>query len=637
MLDRIGKGILVLVLTLGVLLGAYIAYIRYYVERQDKLVEFCVDLNDVKKLAALEKAPLSPILDEIRKLGIASVGVYEETLPDANVLGEIHYAKGSGVKRIKLNPLFCQLSKKNLIVDDRTYIYAPFGDSRRRIYSELGWVLGTNALHFYKSNILEVNEREEELRTLGLGISEIQRSYLEAKGFRIIPRLLNDLRYNDKNISAKMSALAGSEIVIFDGEEILGYPEWIGSAADALKQYNIKYGYIEIVKQDGDALLRKLMGNDVVRVHSVPKDELKKISKDEAVTRFVRAARERKVKLFYLRPFLPPQAVGTPIIYNLAYFAEIKAEFEKAGFVVGKVEPNLDFKLAGWPLLVLGLGVVIGALFLANYFMEISVGWLYMWLVFFGALIYIPIHFGNTIILQKLLAFAAAVTFPSSAVIATFSKPSRNALSLRGSILAVLNIVAETLIGVFLLIGIMADSRFMLGVETFPGVKIALVLPVFIVALYFILKQGEGTLSERVRSLMNMEVKLAAVAGGLAALGALGIFVARSGNFILPVPGFEKYFRNFLEMALFIRPRTKEFLVGYPFLFLAAAMWMGGDRRWLWVLTAIGVIAPISIINSFSHAHTPLLVSMARTLNGLALGIIIGIIIIQIAKRYMKK
>ncbi len=637
MLDRIGKGILVLILTLGVLLGAYIAYVRYSVERQDKMVELCVDLNDIKKIAALEKKPLSPILDELRKLGVASVGVYEETLPDANALGEIYYAKGSGVKRIKLNPLFCQLSKKNLIVNDRTYIYAPFGDSRKRIYSELSWALGSAALHFYKTNILEVNETEEGLRTLGLGISEIQKDYLEGKGFRIVPRLLNDPRYNDQNIGPKISALAGSEIVVFDGEEIIGYPEWIGATADALRKNNIKYGYIEIVKQDGDALLRKLMGNEVVRVHSVPKDELKKISKDEAVTRFVRAARERKVKLFYLRPFLPPQAEGAPVAYNLAYFAEIKVEFEKAGFVIGKVEPNLEFKLAGWPLLVLGLGVIIGALFLANYFMEISVGWLYMWLIFFGALIFIPIHFGKTILLQKILAFAAAVVFPSSAVIAAFSKPSRASLSLRGSILAVLNIVAETMIGVFLLIGIMADSRFMLGVETFPGVKLALILPVFIVALYFILKQGEGTLSDRIRALMNMEVKLAAVAGGLAALGALGIFVARSGNFILPVPGFEKYFRNFLEMVLFIRPRTKEFLVGYPFLFMAAAMWMGGDRRWLWVFTAIGVIAPISIINSFSHAHTPVMVSLARTLNGLALGIIVGIIIILIAKRSMKK
>jgi hypothetical protein len=119
-------------------------------------------------------------------------------------------------------------------------------------------------------------------------------------------------------------------------------------------------------------------------------------------------------------------------------------------------------------------------------------------------------------------------------------------------------------------------------------------------------------------------------------LAAIGILVARSGNFTLPVPGFEKNLRGFLETVLFVRPRTKEFLIGYPFLLLAATFYLRGQRQWLWLLAAIGAIAPISVFNTFSHIHTPVMISIIRTLNGLVLGLVIGALVVYITDRYRK-
>ncbi|MDD5382790.1 MAG: DUF5693 family protein, partial [Candidatus Margulisbacteria bacterium] len=81
----------------------------------------------------------------------------------------------------------------------------------------------------------------------------------------------------------------------------------------------------------------------------------------------------------------------------------------------------------------------------------------------------------------------------------------------------------------------------------------------------------------------------------------------------------------------------KEFLVGYPFLFLAAVALFRGEKKWLWILAAIGVIAPISVFNTFSHIHTPIIVSMIRTMNGLILGLIIGCFAAFIFDRFLKK
>jgi hypothetical protein len=241
------------------------------------------------------------------------------------------------------------------------------------------------------------------------------------------------------------------------------------------------------------------------------------------------------------------------------------------------------------------------------------------------------------LLLQKGLALLAGITFPSLAVISTFSRKNTGGSVIFEPIFMIFNVVGETLVGVFLLIGLLADHRFMLGVETYAGVKLALILPILIVALYFILEQGEGSFFNRIKTFLQSKITMALVAAGMFALLALGIFVARSGNFVLPVPMFEKYFRNFLEAILFIRPRTKEFLVGYPLLALSALLVLKGQRRWLWVLAAIGTIAPISLFNTFCHIHTPVLISFVRSINGLALGIIIGTIVVLIANKFIKE
>ena len=614
---------LVLVLTVSVLIGAYLGFTRYFQEIQDRDLELCVDLDDLKKMAAYEKRPLLPILEALKKNGITAVGVFEETLPDANAMGELFYAGGSGVLNSKeLSPIARRLNKNFKILPEATYLYIPKDTVRKRIHNQLKWVVGEKNIKFIGKDILEVNETEKELRDLGLGISESQQNFLAKQGFAIIPRPWNDLRYNAENIEKKIAEFSGTQAIIFDGEDIVGYPDNLLGLAEALKNHEIKYGYVEIGKQFGDQVLKKAMGRQIIRVHSIPKDELKKVTREEAVKRFARAARERKVRMIYLRPFLPPQVTEDLVNYNLSYFSEVRQELEARGFVLGQTEKNYDAQLAGWQVVLMGAGVVVGFIFLANNFIALPLSIMYLILALAVGLLCLAEVSGYQLLLQKSLALLAAITFPALAVISTFQRePSQKATFI------VLNVVAESMIGVFLLSGLLTDYRFMLGVESFVGVKIALVLPILIVALYFI----------KPRNFLNLEVKMSVLILGVGILGVLGILVARSGNFVLPVPQFEKLFRDLLETLFYIRPRTKEFLVGYPFLFLAALSLLRGKKEWLWLFAAVGTIAPISTLNSFSHLHTPISVSMIRTVNGLALGLLAGLVAGAIADKFIKK
>jgi len=90
------------------------------------------------------------------------------------------------------------------------------------------------------------------------------------------------------------------------------------------------------------------------------------------------------------------------------------------------------------------------------------------------------------------------------------------------------------------------------------------------------------------------------------ALGGL-IYILRTGNVYLglPIPQFDEGMRRFLENMLVFRPRTKEFLIGHPALMLAAAVALSGYWRISLPLVLIGCIGQISMINTFSHIHTP--------------------------------
>jgi hypothetical protein len=83
-----------------------------------------------------------------------------------------------------------------------------------------------------------------------------------------------------------------------------------------------------------------------------------------------------------------------------------------------------------------------------------------------------------------------------------------------------------------------------------------------------------------------------------------------------------------------VRPRFKEFLVGYPCMMLLPAL-VSAHRRAVGWLLALGIGVGIGdIIDTFSHLHTALTVSLLRIFNGLVIGIAIGALLIWLYRRW---
>ena len=98
----------------------------------------------------------------------------------------------------------------------------------------------------------------------------------------------------------------------------------------------------------------------------------------------------------------------------------------------------------------------------------------------------------------------------------------------------------------------------------------------------------------------------------------------RAGNdFGFLVSGTETTVRGTLEQIFGVRPRTTE-LVGH-FAMIAFFVLLPWRHRSLLLLLAAGTMALSSVINTFSHLHTPLLVSVYRALLGLMLSLLAAV------------
>jgi len=106
------------------------------------------------------------------------------------------------------------------------------------------------------------------------------------------------------------------------------------------------------------------------------------------------------------------------------------------------------------------------------------------------------------------------------------------------------------------------------------------------------------------------------------------IYVVRSSNWAF-VSNFERRARDALERALIARPRTKE-LISYLFYYTTPL----SGRRFIWDF--FKALLPVSILDTFLHIHTPLNLSVLRTINGFLVSLLLLLVIILIENLYRK-
>lgn len=213
-----------------------------------------------------------------------------------------------------------------------------------------------------------------------------------------------------------------------------------------------------------------------------------------------------------------------------------------------------------------------------------------------------PARPGSTRSLWFLLIFISAITFPVLGLYAARRQgsPFKSFFICNGL----------TLAGALFISAMLFDVVLMQKLADIPGVKAMMLLPMILA--FFIAYPPE-----EIGKMLAFRIQLKHVMLAFAALVGVVVLLLRSGNYNLLASQPEYFFRDLLEQLFGFRPRTKEFLLGQPLLFL------GFFYKKPWLLL-IGIIGQVSIINTFLHAHSPVMGSLARSVHGIWLGLLIG-------------
>ena len=644
--------ILIFFIITALVVAGIITYNRSVLESNFKQVELVMSLNELRELSYQEGYDEIELLAKIKNSGVNSIAIHEDTPESLALSGKILYFSDKELNKLNFFLKSIDPFKKFQPAPGEAYIIFNDKNDYLRIKENLQRQLGEDLvrdLGFLPYAGLKVKGSEEKLADLGLGFSEEDIELVRNLGFQVILRFKNFPQVNKEDIEFKFkkSDKAGKiSGIIFEGETVLGYPskENLIHTAELLKTKGYPFGIIEFAGQKGIETIAYQTSELAVRVHSITKEEMEIISKQKATERWIRAAKERKVRIFYVKPFM--KSNSNLIEENLSYIRTTTEELKESGFSTGRASIlSTTYQAPKIFILLLTLGVISGGLILLKNVFNLKKYQEYL-LLFLGILFSLLLLFLNReIFLIKLMALLTALIFPTLAIIGNEKYflennnpkfkdardiPENNPgfiLMIKQILTGYFKIILITLSGALLIAALLSNNKFMLGIEQFSGIKISYLVPLLLVLAIMWLKVNKGKLMilENIKKPLLIEHVIIMAFFAVFLL----IYISRSGNFsFLPVLSIEEKIRIFLEKTLIARPRNKEFLIGYPALLLAMSMSYLKIKEFKIPIIIIGTIGPVTLINTFCHIHTPFLFSVLRTFNGIWLGLILGLIII---------
>ncbi|MBQ3403434.1 MAG: hypothetical protein IJG65_08730 [Synergistaceae bacterium] len=420
-----------------------------------------------------------------------------------------------------------------------------------------------------------------------------------------------------RNVNAKYPVSAFTP----SGEYVSGYPD-VSALANAALELRIPLAKVEFSKQVGEIQLNAAVSPMLLSLHSVTNEEMtsRRISRQALRDRMIRAAVERSVRLLLYRT----APMNTASFKFRDYAEEVR--------LLGEELKAHGFNLA-WPETVYASANLTPNIFAALAMSAVLAFTLYSYLSRMGmnssrnvkaVFIVSGIILAVLVLKVSIIArVAGALTAPMIAVEASLlaMDEARN----RRIIPAFVFVIA----GGLALASFFSVTDFMLRLRTFSGVKMTLVIPPVLVLLHDLKRRvhPESLIEFLSRPPLWGELILYG-----ALLGAIGFAILRSDN-VSDISQLETSMREGLEHLLIARPRTREVLVGYPSLllwgFLARNGYFARYREIFRVGTVLGFS---SVINSFCHFHTPLMLILLREFNGLWTGLVVGLVVVGVIR-----
>jgi len=560
---------------------------RHRVEVSNRAVAPLLEADVVQDLAAVSGTPLEAALKRLQASGLGGVVMQETTVRDQVAAGAIRLEAHSDRIVVEVS----QPSPRIFAALTRRFRKAIGIDDRRMEVPGVG---------------------PDVLLSTPLGLDEHICEAVKSLGLLIVARHSNPLGADPDYIRLTLddSHTLGATTFLPMGEQVLGQRTEIESLAETIRGLDMTYATPEFAKIAGDAKAVKLLQDRVIRLHSIQAAEVDKMTPEEVIDRFVKAYRERSIRLLLIRPV--SAAALDPVSETADLLRKIKRGIEREGGEIKAPHPFADSAVPRYVFPILGVAIVLAVVTIAWPLFGAMPTWAPL-LALLGAGAWMESA-------RPYLAILAAMAFPIGAY---QWLTTRARVHLWASILVM---SAISLVGGMAVAGMLNGLPYFVKVVQFPAVKLSHFFPIVVIGFLLIRRHFD------VRAFAKSPVAWGGLGVGFLALAIIGLMLMRTGNESpAGVSGLELKIRGLLEQFLYARPRTKEFLFGHPALVVGLALYAraigGKDQAWLGAsigLLTLSAIGQTSIVNTLCHLHTPLDLSLARIATGLVLGGMLG-------------
>lgn len=648
------KGLWWLVI-LGVLASIPIAYERYQTEQKSaRKVEFVMDYRDLLEISDTQTDPRKFVSEQLVKLkehGVGTMAVYEATLNELKLSRRIEVFSSREVATLTQTPFspnenftYVLFSERNTQQRLQPLIEQTFRDLNVRTRS---WSFKNQP-----GMIIEMSTDEAMLKTMDPDPLTLQ--MLKEEGFAITVRMSNRRPFKTNQMDALLAELRkyGVKRFIVDGETVPGFVSEkdttnLDKMGELMRKHHIGLAVIELQKtsQKGFNGLAKRIHHNVVRLHSYTENDAQKLTENlteeelsgriQGVSdRFVLAVKDRNIRMVFLNARAVKNIDKGQILQPLdSIYAALDGpdgaipRIEAAGYTMGQAV-SFQYVYSGWQniakIFVWTGAVALIALTIAYFVPELALALFLLGMLGSAGLLAL-----SSSLFSQALALGAGTCAPTLAIMMAIRACRDKLERPKGSrigfaLFLLLRTTLVSVIGIFFIVSLLNQITYMLVLEQFRGVSVLHLAPIALVAVYWLLFSERMTYRERVlraRRILSSNISVLWVIAAAVIAAAGFYYLSRTGN-EGQASALERYFRSFLENTLGVRPRTKEFLISHPLFLLGA--YLSFKYRNALLLVLVGVIGQASVVDTFAHLHTPLMISSIRVVYGLVFGTLIG-------------
>lgn len=614
--------------------------------------------NDIKNKVSPVK--LDEMLSEYKKIGVNIISIMEDDINSLVSRGEVtcikynvlrHKYEDESIKiaeHIRENyPMVSYdsylLMTKNERTKKKLAEMVPLKYSENE-YVKIDGVDGIDVYAFF--------DGREDLWNFTLGYDKDVIKALKGKGFDIA------LVYKVKNYSKQ---------------------DYIKYIEDIVKEYNVKYfnlkSYVreydkeDIIEENYTWIGRMINENDMTLVVTENTDQLSnqkclgysnifntvmgeggsnKVlrayetyddSQDEdthyeyRVSQYFNSSVDRNIRFITITQVAPDGITYDECVdYTVKAVSEYIDRAKKCGFVFGEEPEAFDYKTeVRFPSACCAVIMILLALKMLEMIFDIknkklTVSALVVSALAFGATFIVPLKLVllyPTVYCLLISCFAMTVVMKMTSSLKKSIKTVPETLFVTAVMLAVL------CVGALGMGAMLSGVDYYVNNYIFRGIKLSLIIPLLFTACAFYFAATEKNERQHFWGALNKVLKADikvywVIIGGF--IGIIGMYyIIRSGN-VNKISSLEQTMRTAITNAFPARPRTKEFLIGYPSLVLFVYYMRNSNIKLVQWFFAIGSsILSASVMNSFCHVFTDLTVIYSRVLNGILIGAVMSV------------